>query len=276
MPSSTTSLASYFACVGLFAFSTAQADFPVTTPEPTSPPLSTPSNPVIGYPATVTPSVTTSPIAPPAPTPVPAQVIRAAFTTGLVAREPVNQLTRVNAGQTLYYFTELGGLQEHVITHRWEYNGKFQLGMQFPVGGERWRVQSSKSITPNMVGTWTVTVINDNGQVLRQDTLQVDPVAAPVPAPVPLTPPPQPIVPLIPIAVPNHNTPVIPANPPSLPNIPAPAAPLTKIPAELEKAPAQRTESDPKAAAEKHTDTPPETKTAPKSEAKPIWDSLRP
>ena len=102
MPSSTTSLASYFACVGLFAFSTAQADFPVTTPEPTSPPLSTPSNPVIGYPATVTPSVTTSPIAPPAPTPVPAQVIRAAFTTGLVAREPVNQLTRVNAGQTLY------------------------------------------------------------------------------------------------------------------------------------------------------------------------------
>lgn len=131
------------------------------------------------------------------------QVARAAFTTGITAREPDSQLARISAGQTVYYFTELVGLQGHVITHRWEKDGAFQLGLQFPVGGQRWRVHSNKTITPDLPGTWTVTVQNDDGTVLRQDTLVVDPIiptdsatpttlappAAPVPAPTPIVAP---------------------------------------------------------------------------------------
>ncbi len=149
--------------------------------------------------STIPPTTATlAPVAIPAP-----QVARAAFTTGITAREPDSQLARISAGQTVYYFTELVGLQGHVITHRWEKDGAFQLGLQFPVGGQRWRVHSSKTITPDLPGTWTVTVQNDDGTVLRQDTLVVDPIiptdsatpttlappAAPVPAPTPIVAP---------------------------------------------------------------------------------------
>ena len=146
------------------------------------------------------------PVVPPAPTLTP-QVARAAFTTGITDREPDSQLARISAGQTVYYFTELVGLQGHVITHRWEKDGAFQLGLQFPVGGQRWRVHSSKTITPDLPGTWTVTVQNDDGTVLRQDTLVVDPImpanttAAPVPAPAAITPPAttEPVTPTTPV-----------------------------------------------------------------------------
>ena len=149
----------------------------------------------------------------PAPVVIPApQVARAAFTTGITAREPDSQLARISAGQTVYYFTELVGLQGHVITHRWEKDGAFQLGLQFPVGGQRWRVHSSKTITPDLPGTWTVTVQNDDGTVLRQDTLVVDPIiptdnatpttiappAAPVSAPI-AAPDPATITPPLPL-----------------------------------------------------------------------------
>lgn len=158
--------------------------------------------------STITPTTATpAPVAILAP-----QVARAAFTTGITAREPDSQLARISAGQTVYYFTELVGLQGHVITHRWEKDGAFQLGLQFPVGGQRWRVHSSKTITPDLPGTWTVTVQNDDGTVLRQDTLVVDPIiptdsvasttlappAAPVPAPI-AAPDPATITPPLPL-----------------------------------------------------------------------------
>lgn len=179
---------------------------------------------------------------PPVPAPtgvvqtVPApQVARSAFTTGITAHEPDSQLARISAGQTVYYFTELVGLQGHVITHRWEKDGAFQLGLQFPVGGQRWRVHSSKNITSNLPGIWTVTVQSDDGAILRQDTLVVDPVM-PVPAPL------------------------------AAPVIPTPTQPLTNIPPELRKEPAPRPapatapETMPETGAEKTT--------------QPIWDTL--
>ncbi|MFN3786265.1 MAG: DUF2914 domain-containing protein, partial [Thiothrix sp.] len=105
-----------------------------------------------------------------------AHVSRSAFTTSINAREPVDQLARISAGQPVHYFTELSGLQGHVVTHRWEKDGTFQLCIQFPIGADRWRVHSSKNITSDSPGTWTVSVQNDDGTVLKQDTLIVDPV----------------------------------------------------------------------------------------------------
>lgn len=141
-------------------------------------------------PVTATPSVAPSATVPPpatAPATAP-QVSRATFTSGIAGREPVDQLTQINAGQQVYYFTELIGLQGHVITHKWERDGTFQLGLQFPVGSSPWRVNSSKNISPNLPGTWTVTVQNDDGSVLRSDTLIVNPVQPVIPPPAqPLT-----------------------------------------------------------------------------------------
>lgn len=105
-----------------------------------------------------------------------AQVSRSAFTSSINAREPVDQLARIRAGQAVYYFTELSGLQGHVVTHRWEKDGTFQLSIPFPIGADRWRVHSSKTITSDLPGIWTVSVQNDDGTVLKQDTLIVDPV----------------------------------------------------------------------------------------------------
>ena len=174
--------------------------------------ISYPANAALAPPTPIVPAAP-RPSTPPPPVSVkpnvPAQVSRAQFTTGLSNREPTNNVTQVNAGQAVYYFTELMGLQGHTITHKWQRNGAFQLGLQFPVGAERWRVHSSKTIAPNLTGTWTVSVQNDDGQILRQDTLQVLPVAA-----IPTAPP----------------------NVPNTPVIPAPSQPLTNIPAEVQKA----------------------------------------
>ena len=174
------------------------ANAALAPPPPASPPLPRPNMPP--------PTVSVKPN-------LPAQVSRAQFTTGLSNREPINHVTQVNAGQTVYYFTELMGLQGHTVTHKWQRDGAFQLGLQFPVGAERWRVHSSKTIAPNLTGTWTVSVQNDDGQILRQDTLQVLPALASASAPTPPS-----------------------AAPVSPPVIPAPSQPLTSIPAEVQKA----------------------------------------
>ncbi|HRJ51167.1 MAG TPA: DUF2914 domain-containing protein [Candidatus Thiothrix moscowensis] len=197
----------------------------------TPPPASTNPAPTTPAPVTPTPGILSQPA-----------VTRSAFTSAISGREPVDQLSRISAGQQMYYFTELTGLQGHVITHKWERNGAFQLGLQFPVEGSPWRVHSSKSIAPNLPGTWTVTVQNDDGSILKQESLQVEPV--------------------MPSAEP--------------PTIPAPAQPLTPIPPALQKPPV-----NPAPAPETpNPDTkPPVTGTpsweSPAKTDKPIWETLR-
>ncbi|MDQ5768412.1 DUF2914 domain-containing protein [Thiothrix subterranea] len=141
-------------------------------------PLSKAEETVIAYPTSPTLPATPAPATTAADSTLTPQVTRAAFTTVITAREPNDQLTRVSAGQNVYYFTELLNLQGRIITHRWEKDGAFQLGLQFPVGGQRWRVHSNKMIAPNLPGVWKVSVINDDGSVLHQDTLLVEAITA--------------------------------------------------------------------------------------------------
>ncbi len=230
---------------------------PVTATAPVAPPA-TPPAPA----AAVAPAVNTAPAAAP-------QVTRAAFTSSIVGREPVDQITQTNAGQQVYYFTELVGLQGHVITHKWERDGTFQLGLQFPVSNSPWRVNSSKSISPNLPGTWTVTVLNDDGSILRRDTLLVSPVNTPVAPPVPVTPP-------VPAAT------STPPAPPAQPVIPPPAQPLTTIPPKQQRPPVSRPETPASPATDKPSsntsgalpfpDKPADS--APATTGKPIWETL--
>lgn len=93
------------------------------------------------------------------------RVARAIFTSAIVDREPVDNLTEVSGdAQRVFFFTDLRELAGQIVTHRWEYNGKVMAEVTFKVGdGARWRVYSSKNLLPEWSGQWTVVVSNENG-----------------------------------------------------------------------------------------------------------------
>ena len=97
-------------------------------------------------------------------------VARATFTTDIDNREPVNEISNLdNEASKVYYFTELKGLKGQTISHRWEQNGEVQATVRFDVGGDRWRVWSSKNLQPEFTGEWQVMVIDEAGNVLSQN-----------------------------------------------------------------------------------------------------------
>lgn len=101
--------------------------------------------------------------------PVPdAYVARALFTTGIVNREPVDQVVSVGENQdSIYFFTDLRNLQGRTVIHRWEFEGQFMGEVKFEVGGPRWRVYSKKTLYPDMSGKWTVMVLDQSGWPLH-------------------------------------------------------------------------------------------------------------
>lgn len=105
----------------------------------------------------------------PSESPVPdAYVARAVFTTGIVDREPIDQVVSVDESQeSIYFFTDLRNLQGRTVTHRWEFEGQFMGEISFEVGGPRWRVYSKKSLNPGVSGKWTVLVLDQSGWPLH-------------------------------------------------------------------------------------------------------------
>lgn len=105
-------------------------------------------------------------------------VVRASFTTAIDNREPtdqVGQLTNDNA--QIYFFTEIRGMQGHTITHRWEKDAEVKAEVTFNVGGNRWRVWSSKNLQPEWVGNWQVSVVDEGGNVLSQESFAYIPAS---------------------------------------------------------------------------------------------------
>ena len=96
-------------------------------------------------------------------------VARAVFTSQIVDREPVDQLTELtNDSERIYFFTDLRGMTGQIVTHQWEYAGNVMAEVKFKVGnGSRWRVYSSKNLLPAWTGKWTVSVIDENGSSLN-------------------------------------------------------------------------------------------------------------
>lgn len=102
-------------------------------------------------------------------------VARSAFTTAVQDHEPVDQLTSLaNDNDKVYFFTELVDLQGQKAVHRWEYNGEVVAEVPFNVGGNRWRVWSSKNLQPEWTGSWKVSVINGAGDVIAIQSLQYE------------------------------------------------------------------------------------------------------
>ena len=111
-------------------------------------------------------------------------VARAAFTTSVVDREPVDAVEQLTSDRgRVTFFSELIGLQDQTVSHRWEYGGEVRAEVPFEVGGPRWRVHSSKRLLPDWLGTWTVTVVDGAGRELARHQLEVLPAAPAAPAP---------------------------------------------------------------------------------------------
>ncbi len=95
------------------------------------------------------------------------EVARAIVTSGISEREPVDEVSQIAADSAqAYFFTELRGMQGQRVVHRWVHNDTVMAEVGFDVNGPRWRVWSSKSLMPEWAGTWQVSVVDGNGEVL--------------------------------------------------------------------------------------------------------------
>jgi hypothetical protein len=98
-------------------------------------------------------------------------VSRSAFTEAVVNREPKNRVTELlNSKQYIYYFSELKGMAGQRVIHRWLLNGKPMSETAFNIGSPRWRIWSGTALQSDRLGTWTVEVVNDIGQVVHSDS----------------------------------------------------------------------------------------------------------
>lgn len=103
-----------------------------------------------------------------------AYVTRALFTYSVVEREPGPAIEVMGPDHdTVYFFTEIVGLNGQRITHEWLHDGEARFRLDFDVAGEVWRVYSSKVITATEQGDWRVRVLDAQGRVLRESGLRV-------------------------------------------------------------------------------------------------------
>ena len=98
-------------------------------------------------------------------------VARSVFTTAIDNREPVDRVGQLsNDNAAINFFTEIRGMEGHAITHRWEKDGEVKAEVTFNVGGNRWRVWSSKNLDPSWLGNWQVSVVDEGGNLLAQES----------------------------------------------------------------------------------------------------------
>jgi hypothetical protein len=97
-------------------------------------------------------------------------VSRALFTIGIDNREPVIMVDSISPDSynSISFFTELNGMSGQVVTHQWVFNDEVMFEKTFEVGGDRWRIWTSKTLIPDWTGTWTVKVLNEDGSVLER------------------------------------------------------------------------------------------------------------
>lgn len=102
-------------------------------------------------------------------------VARSTFTRGIAEREPVDSINKLGTNnKKIYYFSELRDMAGQTVTHRWEHNGKIMAEVPFTVGGNRWRVFSSKNLEESWQGEWKVSVIDQSGGTLAVNTFSYE------------------------------------------------------------------------------------------------------
>jgi hypothetical protein len=94
---------------------------------------------------------------------VTAQIERSQLTSSIENREPTDNLEGLVEGQSdkmkrVYFFTQVAGLENQQIIHRWLYKGEEKAAVTLNIGGNSWRTYSSKSVPSYWQGKWQVQV----------------------------------------------------------------------------------------------------------------------
>jgi hypothetical protein len=110
-------------------------------------------------------------------------LLRAQLSWGIYRREPtdtVGESVEISGpgSRKIYYFTAIQGMRGETVRHRWVYQGRTMANVRFLIGGDRWRVYSSKNLSPQMTGTWQVWVEDANGKSLGRREFRVEPASA--------------------------------------------------------------------------------------------------
>lgn len=93
------------------------------------------------------------------------------FTTAINNRVPADNITTLdNSHDQVFFYSVLKDAAGQTITHRWQYDGKTVAEVKFEPKSNHWRVWSSKKLLPGQTGTWTVQVVDANGNVLDSKT----------------------------------------------------------------------------------------------------------
>ncbi len=146
----------------------------------------------------------------------PSAVARATFATAIDQREPVDSISSLGSDRDrVYYFTEFVGLSGRRLTHRWEYEDELVAEVPIAIDGPRWRAYSTKNLEAGRLGEWTVSVLDESGNVVRTDSFVYE-AAAPAP---------EVVAPATPAALTTPATPADGEAPSETPASPAPAQP---------------------------------------------------
>lgn len=101
----------------------------------------------------------------------PGRITRAALTTAIVNREPVDKLnksvTAREKSKPLFYFTEIVDMKGTTLTHRWRHEGRVVADMKFRIESDRYRVFSNKQMRANSKGNWQIEVLDQTGRTLQ-------------------------------------------------------------------------------------------------------------
>lgn len=101
---------------------------------------------------------------------------RAYFTSGIENREPIDRLGEQTLyRKQLYFFSDFRGAQGQTLYHEWHYQRELMGKVEFKIKGPRWRVYSRKNIMPEWSGFWTVLIRDEQGNVLDQKRIEVQP-----------------------------------------------------------------------------------------------------
>jgi general secretion pathway protein A len=105
-----------------------------------------------------------------------ARVQLAARMQGLEPGPPIDLPVRLSQGQarTIYFFTQLRGLNGRSVLHRWEWNNRMMKERQLHPASELWRAYTAMSIGGEMRGSWRVSAVDATDKVLAERRFEVE------------------------------------------------------------------------------------------------------
>lgn len=106
-------------------------------------------------------------------------VSRHSFTSGISDREPVDTLKSYiisdNNTDTIYYFTEITGMQDKAVKHIWYKNNEIVYERKIDIKGPRWRYPTSMKTSHFKSGDIIrVDVVGSDGIIYSSDILSVE------------------------------------------------------------------------------------------------------